>query len=93
MKTPWTRLTGLHRAAAILASILGISLGLCGVNAVVLSGVHGTGPSGTIFVVTAFMETALILVSAVGLVIVLLLFILQAVRSAIADRSRRRGNS
>ena len=32
MKAPWTGTTGLSRAAAILATVFLISLGMCGVN-------------------------------------------------------------
>lgn len=76
MNPPWRNLTGLLRAAAILGSLLGVSLGLCGVNAVLYSAsLRGDSSVVGILLVASIVETAAILVSAAGLIVVLLLLL------------------
>ena len=73
---PWTNKTGLAKAAAILATAFGVSLGLCGANFIaVISfaptiGPNWQGPIGNILTVTAWAELAAMGLSATGLVIV-----------------------
>ena len=69
MSAPWSSKTGLAKAAAVLATIFGISLGLCGATSLALSALSVTGRS---FFATALwmIETAGLVLSALGLLVV-----------------------
>lgn len=72
MRAPWTNKTGLAKATAILATVLGISLGLCGVNYIAFVSHYDTlgNAAFQILVWAAWCETAAIVVSAAGLIVV-----------------------
>jgi len=76
MNPPWAGKSGLSKATAILATILGISLGLCGANFVAVmtlvskSGTAMQGPADTFLTVTGITELVGIGVGVVGLLIV-----------------------
>jgi hypothetical protein len=80
MNMPWTDKTGLAKAAAILITSLGISSGLCGLNFIAtlsINRVSNTFAAGTgLLIVTAFAELFVMILSAAGLLIVLLLAII-----------------
>lgn len=71
--------SGLAKAAAVLAIVFLVSLGLCGVNFLALSsGGAMNGAEGFLFV-TAYLELFGMAVGAVGLVIVGIIAIVKAV--------------
>jgi hypothetical protein len=84
MKMPWTTKTGLAKTATILATILLISLGLCGANFfAVIRFVPLAGPAPppgtqtwpeTLLTITAEIEVAAICLSVCGLVLVALAY-------------------
>jgi hypothetical protein len=81
MQSPWHGKSGLEKAAAILATILSIALGLCGMNygAVFFLNVHrlsnGWTAVGNALAFTAFAELAVMLLSFAGLVLVMLIYV------------------
>jgi hypothetical protein len=75
MKMPWEDRTGLAKAAAVLATGFGISLGLCGLN---LAGYAAFSHGGdSVFLIPGYLELAGMIVCAAGLLFVLLLFLLK----------------
>jgi hypothetical protein len=80
MKAPWRGKTGLAKAAAILASVLTISLGLCGANffAFTHAGSIDSTPQGaslgSLLIYTGYAELFAILGSFLGLIVVLLMY-------------------
>jgi hypothetical protein len=81
MKMPWHGKSGLAKATAFLATLLGVSLGLCGVNFVaVMSAVSWGGSSSmaaSVLTFTGIVELAGIAVGIVGLVIVAIIAIVR----------------
>ncbi len=79
MKMPWHDKTGIAKAAALLATIFGIAVGLCGANFaafIILVPIGGSsGPTGfrgwvgNILGVTAYIELAAMILSAAGLIV------------------------
>ncbi len=87
MKLPWQNRSGLAQAVAVLASILTISLGLCGANFLVFS--RSTHDSMVPFLmVTGSLESIAILGSALGLLLVALLYLVQKVRRHFSAASK-----
>lgn len=84
MKMPWTGKSGMARAAAVLATVLGVSLGLCGANIAIAT--HASNPAIPYLLGTAYVETAGIFVGAVGLVILGLIAIAKAVSNHFRDK-------
>jgi hypothetical protein len=90
MKMPWHDQTGLAKAAALLATIFGLGVGLCGANFVaVIALVPMGGPSGPTgfqawisgtLAITAYVELAAIVLSALGLVVVGLIAIARGIK-------------
>jgi hypothetical protein len=84
MKMPWQDKTGLARASAVLATVLLISLGLCGANfaAFTQSGFMSNKPQrySTLLMYTGFVELFTILGSLVGLTIVGFIYVRRSVR-------------
>jgi hypothetical protein len=90
MKMPWHDQTGLAKAAALLATIFVIGIGLCGANFVaVIALVPMGGPSGPMgfrawvsgtLSITAYLELAAIVLSALGLVVVGLIAIARGIK-------------
>jgi len=75
---PWTNRTGLAKATTVLATVLLVSVGLCGVNFVAMSGgIDLNGLSG-LLIVSAYLEALAIVVSAAGLLIVGIITIVRA---------------
>ncbi len=90
MKMPWHNQTGLAKLAAILATVLGIALGLCGANfvAVMKFAVGRPGAPSSIstwvgqgLMVTAYLELALMILSAAGLIVIALVAIIRAIQN------------
>ena len=91
MKVPWHDQTGLAKVAALLATIFGIGIGLCGANFVaVIAFVPMGGPSGPTgfrawvsgaLAITAYLELAAIVLSALGLVIIGLVAIARGIKN------------
>jgi hypothetical protein len=81
MRSPWHNKSGLAKATAILATILSIAVGLCGMNYGAFFLASRLRPSnswvgiGNLLVFTSFAELAVILLSGAGLLIVLLIVI------------------
>ena len=75
MKMPWEDRTGLAKAAAVLATGLVISLGLCGLNLAAFAA-FSRGLDSPL-VVTGYLELGGMAVCAAGLLFVLLLFLLK----------------
>jgi len=76
LRMAWTGKSGLAKAAAVLATILGISLGLCGLNFIAVLHVQG---DSSFLLLTAYMELAGILLGAFGLLIVLVIWAWQGI--------------
>jgi hypothetical protein len=96
MKMPWEDKTGLGKAAAFFATLLLVSIGLCGANfvgvLVLSSTTSGLGPgrswwripmTGLTF--AAYIELLGIFVGAVGMVIVAIAFAIRAIMRAGKD--------
>jgi hypothetical protein len=91
MKMPWVDKTGLAKATALLATIFGIGIGLCGANFVaVIMFVPMGGPAGPTgfrdfvsgtLAITAYLELAAIVLSALGLVVIGLIAIIRAIKA------------
>ena len=94
MKAPWIGKTGLAKATAILATVLLVSLGLCGVNFLVVASSDSPRLGGlrdaisVVFIGTALAEWAAILLSVAGLVTVAVIAVWRALR-----RDRSNGES
>jgi hypothetical protein len=77
MKAPWANKTGAAKLAVWSATVLGVSLGLCGANFAAVMGISEPGASGAWasiatglsipLMVTAYLELGGMLVGAVGL--------------------------
>ena len=86
---PWANKTGLAKATAILATVLGVSLGLCGMNFfAVISFAGSSWFSGgvTFLAVAGWIELAAIALSFVGLIVV---GVMAAVRAVTGSGSER----
>jgi len=71
--------TNFKRAVTILATVFGIALGLCGLNLLVSRGGNiGNGLAGTL-IGTGVLELAAIILSALGLVLVSILWLIATV--------------
>jgi len=91
MKMPWHDQTGLAKAAALLATIFGIGIGLCGANFVaVIAFVPMGGPSGPTgfrawvsgtLAITAYLELAAMVLSALGLGVVGLVAVVRSIKN------------
>jgi hypothetical protein len=77
--------SGLKKAAAILGAVFLVSLGLCGVNLVAVSGNMMRGADGFFFV-TAYLELFGMAVSGVGLLVVALIAIVRAMIDSFSSR-------
>jgi hypothetical protein len=77
--------SGLEKAAAILGAVFLVSLGLCGVNFVAVSGNVMRGDGG-LLIVTAYLELFGMAVSGVGLVVVALIAIARAIIDSFSSR-------
>lgn len=76
MKMPWREKTELAKAATIFGCLLGVSTGLCGANALVLSATMNHSIGG-FFIFTAYLELAGMLIGAAGLMVVMLIWIVR----------------
>lgn len=91
MKTPWRNRTGLAKAAALLATILVIAIGLCGANFfLVISNGEIFGPPATtgpkawlanVLGITAYIELIVMAICALGLILIALIAASRAIRS------------
>jgi hypothetical protein len=81
MKLPWTNKTGLARATAVLATTLLVSLGLCGANYAAAWKMNSVSGALPFLLTAAYIETAGIIASALGLLIVGLFAIVKALRN------------
>ncbi len=89
MKMPWTNRTGLAKAATILTTILAISTGFCGLNAVAtltMSGYDSLDWAGKILAYTGGAELILMVICILGLLLVVIAKLIQRIR-----RHRRGG--
>jgi hypothetical protein len=80
MKMSGENRTGLAKAAAISASILIVSLGLCGMNLLTAKGLNTSGKFFPVFMVTGVLELIGIFVGLAGLLIVGLLALIRTLR-------------
>ena len=66
MKTPWANLGGPAKVLVIAVAILLVAAGLCGMQALVLSGVRGDSEFlVSVFMITGVLELGVFLVAAV----------------------------
>lgn len=86
MRMPWSNKVGLAKVVAIVATILLVSLGLCGINFVAAIGLASQGArivsAGWLqefFLIAGLIESVAIVVSAIALVAVFLFREFQAV--------------
>jgi len=94
MKMPWRNQTGLAKAAAISATLLLISSGLCGANFVLFlkfGSIAGGAPppdrpawATGLLMITGFLELAVMSLSAVGVIVVLIIAIARAIKNHFA---------
>ena len=71
MRLPWQSLTGLAKSAAIFASMLVISIGLCGANAFLYGrfvNYEKASALGTLLLITGIVEAGVIVLSGVGVI-------------------------
>jgi hypothetical protein len=80
VKMPWDNKTGLVKATAVLVTTLGVSTGLCGLNLIASRSMRLVEAASTTLLVTAFAESAVMVASAIGLLIVLFLAIIAWLR-------------
>ena len=64
MKLPWQNLTGLAKIAAILAIVLGIATGLCGLNVLVDKNASSFG------IFTGILELCAMIACTLGLIVI-----------------------
>jgi hypothetical protein len=75
MKMPWHGKTGLAKATAVLATVLTISLGLCGANFFAFTRLENTPLwANTLVIDAGYLEVFAILGSLLGLLVVLLMY-------------------
>jgi hypothetical protein len=81
MNMPWHGRAGLAKSTAIFATLLLVSLGLCGTSLAFtkLGAVPGNNTVTIIWIVVCFTELAGILVGIIGLVVVALIAIFRAI--------------
>jgi hypothetical protein len=79
MRMPWVGKTGLAKAAALLAVVLLVSLGLCGVNFGLVIAFGRFSWAFPSLAVTAYLELAGIIASAAGLLVVGVIGVVMAV--------------
>jgi hypothetical protein len=77
MKWPWTGKSGLSKTAAILATTLLISTGLCGANFI---GARNATQGASIWLFLGIIELAAMVLSTIGLLVVLVVWICKAIR-------------
>ncbi|MGD0631918.1 MAG: hypothetical protein ABR987_21505 [Terracidiphilus sp.] len=82
MWIPWRNKTGLAKAAVILATILSIATVSCGVNYALALTVMNSQWSVGVLLVTAYAELATMIGSAVGLLVVLVIWLVIKGRTA-----------
>ena len=85
MRLPWHNRTGLAQAAAFLATILTISLGLCGANVLALEIVSYESQLAGVLFVTGIAELIAILVSFAALIIVLFIMLFQSIEARLSS--------
>jgi hypothetical protein len=85
MKLPWHGKSGLAKATAFLATLLVVSIGLCGANFVAVMGVGNWGSTlaprnlaGPILIVAGIVELVGVVVGIVGLIVVAVIAIVRA---------------
>ena len=88
MKLPWTNQTGLAKAAAILATILLVSTGLCGANLIAVLTVRNHNSLAFGLGITAEVELFGIAVSILGLSVVGVITIVKVIKSAFTNSSK-----
>ena len=92
MKMPWEDRTGLAKAAAVLASVLTVSLGLCGANYLIAGGGQGSSVAIPLIALTGILELLGIFVGFTGLLIVGLLALTRALRARYFSANDRNGD-
>jgi hypothetical protein len=76
MKPPWEDKTGLARSVAILSTVLLVSTGLCGLNALAYATGGGRHPGLTaLFIFTGMAELVGMLVGLLGLLVVVFIWL------------------
>jgi hypothetical protein len=83
MKLPWTGKSGEAQAVAVLATVLIVSLGLCGLNWGIDSSARWSRPLDNWVLFTGMIELAAIVLSAGGLFVLGLLFIVRKLYDAL----------
>ncbi|MDP9050981.1 MAG: hypothetical protein M3O31_09730 [Acidobacteriota bacterium] len=86
MYKPWENKSGLAKALAILATVLGISLGLCGANYAVMIVTHSAIDG--FLVTTGMVELIGILGSIIGLIVVAIIAIVRSLFFKDPDRTQ-----
>jgi hypothetical protein len=87
MWTPWRNKTGLAKAAVILTTILSIATVSCGVNFVLTTASINSGWAIGVLIVTAYAELGAMIASAVGLLVVLVIWLAAKGRAAMRKDS------
>jgi len=85
MKLPWTQQTGLAKAAAILATGLIVSLGLCGLNFALMIPMQG---DNDVLMATGWLELAGIVLCGGGLLVLALISLYKVILQAATGRSK-----
>ncbi len=96
MKAPWVGRTGAAKIAAWSATVLGVSLGLCGANVVGSCGIAQfpdknalVGVTSSILLWTAYLEVFGMLVGAMGLVVAVVVWVWEVVTIVVNERDSK----
>jgi hypothetical protein len=87
MWTPWRDKVGLAKAAVVLTTILSIATVSCGVNFVLTTASINSGWAMGVLFVTAYAELGAMIASAVGLLVVLVIWLAAKGRAAMRKDS------
>lgn len=83
MKTPWRNLSGLSKVMAIMATVAGISFGLCSANLKFMSDVDQRSTLGKLVLGAGIVTPSIVVLCLFGMMIVGLIAIIRSIR---ADR-------
>jgi hypothetical protein len=85
MWIPWRNKTGLTKAAAVLATILSIATISCGLNFALAVTTINSDHGINVLLVTAYIELAAMAGSAIGLLVVLVVWLIRKMHVSTVD--------
>ena len=85
MKYPWSNLIGIPKALVVCIAVLLVSSGLCGMQWAIASALKGDGGAiGGLFMLTGIVELFVMVVSACGIVLLLIVWPIHMIYSKYA---------